>query len=236
MDSEDLERERGITIHAKDTSIEFEGVRIHLVDTPGHADFGGEVERVLGMVDAVLLLVDAVDGVMPQTRFVLGKALAHGLRADPGGEQGRPPRAARESGGRRGLRPARRARRRRPPARVPGGLRLGQGRQRRALDPDDAAHATCGRCSRRSSSTRRPRRWTSRAPLQFQAVTLGWDDFVGRLVIGRVARGTLRARRDRRRASPETGTPEPFRVTKLFGSRGLERVDLEAAAARARSR
>ena len=80
MDSQDLERERGITILAKSTSIEFEGVRIQLVDTPGHADFGGEVERVLGMVDAVLLLVDAVEGVMPQTRFVLRKALAHGLR------------------------------------------------------------------------------------------------------------------------------------------------------------
>ena len=80
MDREDLERERGITIHAKDTSIEFDGVRIHLVDTPGHADFGGEVERVLSMVDAVLLVVDSVDGVMPQTRFVVGKALAHGLR------------------------------------------------------------------------------------------------------------------------------------------------------------
>ena len=80
MDSEDIERERGITIRAKDTSIEFEGVRIHLVDTPGHADFGGEVERVLGMVDAVLLLVDAVEGVMPQTRFVVGKALARGLK------------------------------------------------------------------------------------------------------------------------------------------------------------
>ena len=80
LDNEDLERERGITIHAKNTAIEFEGVRINLVDTPGHADFGGEVERVLGMVDAVLLLVDAVEGVMPQTRFVLRKALAHGLR------------------------------------------------------------------------------------------------------------------------------------------------------------
>ena len=80
MDSEDLERERGITIHAKNTAVEYEGVRIQLVDTPGHADFGGEVERVMGMVDAVLLLVDAVEGVMPQTRFVLGKALAHGLR------------------------------------------------------------------------------------------------------------------------------------------------------------
>src|SRR5262249_28934340 len=80
MDSEDLERERGITIHAKSTAVEYEGVRIQLVDTPGHADFGGEVERVMGMVDAVLLLVDAVEGVMPQTRFVLGKALARGLK------------------------------------------------------------------------------------------------------------------------------------------------------------
>src|SRR5215472_9073171 len=80
LDNEDLERERGITIHAKNTAIEFEGVRINLVDTPGHADFGGEVERVLGMVDAVLLLVDAVEGPMPQTRFVTKKALALGLR------------------------------------------------------------------------------------------------------------------------------------------------------------
>ena len=80
MDSEDLEKERGITIHAKETAVEFEGVRLHLVDTPGHADFGGEVERVLGLVDSVLLLVDAVEGVMPQTRFVVSKALARGLR------------------------------------------------------------------------------------------------------------------------------------------------------------
>src|SRR5512147_311653 len=80
MDSDAQERERGITIHAKNTAIRFEGVKIQLVDTPGHADFGGEVERVLGMVDAVLLLVDAVEGVMPQTRFVLRKALEHGLR------------------------------------------------------------------------------------------------------------------------------------------------------------
>ncbi|MFP8870384.1 MAG: GTP-binding protein, partial [Myxococcota bacterium] len=80
MDSDDLEKERGITISSKSTSIEFEGARIQLVDTPGHADFGGEVERVLGMVDAVLLLVDAVEGVMPQTRFVLRKALERGLK------------------------------------------------------------------------------------------------------------------------------------------------------------
>ncbi|TJZ69038.1 translational GTPase TypA [Chitiniphilus eburneus] len=80
MDSNDLERERGITILAKNTAIDYEGVHINIVDTPGHADFGGEVERVLGMVDGVLLLVDAVEGPMPQTRFVTKKALALGLR------------------------------------------------------------------------------------------------------------------------------------------------------------
>ncbi|MDF2867040.1 MAG: typA [Gammaproteobacteria bacterium] len=80
MDSNDLERERGITILAKNTAIEWNGYHINIVDTPGHADFGGEVERVLSMVDCVLLLVDAVDGPMPQTRFVTQKAFAQGLR------------------------------------------------------------------------------------------------------------------------------------------------------------
>ena len=81
MDSNDIERERGITILAKNCAIEYGGTRINIVDTPGHADFGGEVERVLSMVDAVLLLVDAVEGPMPQTRFVTRKALAQGLKA-----------------------------------------------------------------------------------------------------------------------------------------------------------
>ena len=80
MDSNDLEKERGITILAKNTALTYEGTRINIVDTPGHADFGGEVERVLGMVDGVLLMVDAVDGPMPQTRFVTKKALALGLK------------------------------------------------------------------------------------------------------------------------------------------------------------
>jgi GTP-binding protein len=80
MDSNDLEKERGITILAKNTAIDYNGTHINIVDTPGHADFGGEVERVLGMVDGVLLLVDAVEGPMPQTRFVTKKALALGLR------------------------------------------------------------------------------------------------------------------------------------------------------------
>ncbi|MBT3939007.1 MAG: GTP-binding protein, partial [Pelagibacterales bacterium] len=80
MDSGDLEKERGITILAKPTSIAWNNIRINIIDTPGHADFGGEVERVLGMTDGVILLIDAAEGPMPQTKFVLGKALAQGLK------------------------------------------------------------------------------------------------------------------------------------------------------------
>ena len=81
MDSNDLERERGITILSKNTSVMYNGVKINIVDTPGHADFGGEVERILMMVDGVVLLVDAFEGCMPQTRFVLKKALGLGKKA-----------------------------------------------------------------------------------------------------------------------------------------------------------
>ena len=90
MDSNDLERERGITILAKCTSVVWKGTRINIVDTPGHADFGGEVERILSMVDGVVLLVDAAEGPLPQTKFVLGKALRLGLQADRADQQGRP--------------------------------------------------------------------------------------------------------------------------------------------------
>src|SRR5690606_3797106 len=80
LDNNDLERERGITILSKNVSVRYKGTKINIIDTPGHADFGGEVERVLKMADGVLLLVDAFEGPMPQTRFVLGKALALGLK------------------------------------------------------------------------------------------------------------------------------------------------------------
>src|SRR5574344_1488678 len=80
MDSNDLERERGITILSKCTSVNWNGIHINIVDTPGHADFGGEVERILSMVDGVILLVDSAEGPLPQTKFVLGKALKLGLR------------------------------------------------------------------------------------------------------------------------------------------------------------
>ena len=96
MDSNDLERERGITILAKNTAVRYGDIKINIVDTPGHADFGGEVERVLNMVDGVLLLVDAAEGPMPQTRFVLQQGAGTGTQGHCGGQQGgSQPRAAR---------------------------------------------------------------------------------------------------------------------------------------------
>ena len=147
MDSNDLERERGITILAKVTSILWQDTRINIVDTPGHADFGGEVERILNMVDGALVLVDAAEGPLPQTKFVVSKALKVGLkpivvinkvdRSD-----------ARPTGGReRGLRPVRRPRRQRGAARFPDSLRLGQGR----LDGGDRPRARRTRAWRRCS-------------------------------------------------------------------------------------
>ncbi len=228
MDNEDLERERGITIHAKDTSIEFEGVRIHLVDTPGHADFGGEVERVLSMVDAVLLVVDSTDGVMPQTRFVVGKALAHGLR----------PLLVVNKVDRSGHRAQ---------AVVDEvfDLLVTLGATDEQLDfPVVFASAKQGTAVLDLAETPvdlRPLLETMIArvpapvvdregPVQFQAVTLGYDDYLGRLVIGRVARGTLVRGASVVRVGRE-GVVERFRVTKLLGARGLERVEIPEAGA-----
>ena len=228
MDSEDLERERGITIHAKNTAIEFEGVRIHLVDTPGHADFGGEVERVLGMVDAVLLLVDAVEGVMPQTRFVLRKALAHGLR---------PILVVNKVD--------------RPEQRAEAvidevfDLLVELGANDAQLDFPvvyaSAKQAVAARTLDGPKSDLRPLLETIlesappplvevEAPLQFQAMSLDWDEFLGRIVIGRVARGRL-ARGVPVARIPAEGPPQTFRVTKLFGAHGLERRELAEALA-----
>ena len=228
MDREDLERERGITILSKNTSIEFEGVRLHLVDTPGHADFGGEVERVLGMVDAVLLLVDAVEGVMPQTRFVLRKALAHGLR---------PIVVVNKID-----RPEQRAE-----AVVDEvfDLLVELGADDEQLDfPVVYASAKRGVAARdpgEEGTDLRPLLETLLeyappplvdldGPLQFQAMTLGYDEFVGRLVIGRVARGRLVRGATVARMGRDGGA-QRFRITKLFGSHGLERREIDTARA-----
>ena len=228
MDSNDQERERGITIHAKNTAVRFEGVHIHLVDTPGHADFGGEVERVLGMVDAVLLLVDAVEGVMPQTRFVLRKALQHGLgpllvvnKID---------------------RPEQRAEQVLDEV---FDLLVELGANDEQLDfPVVYASGKEGAAALEPDAPRKDLRPLLEtilahapapevdldAPLQFQAMTLGWDDFLGRLVIGRVVRGRLRRGATVLRLGAG-GARDTFRVTKLFGTLGLERVELEEALA-----
>jgi GTP-binding protein len=228
MDSEDLERERGITILAKETSIEFEGVRIHLVDTPGHADFGGEVERVLGMVDSVLLLVDAVEGVMPQTRFVVGKALAHGLR---------PLLVVNKID--------RSEQRAHAVVDEVFDLLAGMGATDEQLDfPVVYASAKWGTAVLNPESPGSdlrplleaivehapPPEVDADGPLQFHAVTLDYDEFLGRLVIGRVERGRLERGATVLRLA-EAGDPEAFRVTKLLGARGLRRVDLDYALA-----
>ena len=226
MDSEDIERERGITIRAKDTSIEFEGVRIHLVDTPGHADFGGEVERVLGMVDAVLLLVDAVEGVMPQTRFVVGKALVRGLKPIlVVNKIDRPEQRAGEV------------------IDEVFDLLVDLGANDDQLEfPIIYASAKHGSAALEVDGPMedlRPLLETilehapapkvdPLGPLQFQAVTLDYDDYIGRLVIGRVERGRLERGKTVARLA-EDGTSETFRVTKLLGARGLQRVELDVA-------
>jgi GTP-binding protein len=228
MDSGDLERERGITILSKSTAIDYQGVRLQLVDTPGHADFGAEVERILGMVDAVLLLVDAVEGVMPQTRFVVRKAISRGLR---------------------------------PIVVVNKIDRLEQrahavvdevfdllaelGANDEQLDfPVVYASAKQGAAALDPEAPREdlrplldtilehapPPEVDPEGPAQFQAVTLGYDDFVGRLVIGRVARGRLRRGALVVRVAAD-GPAESFRVTKLYGFRGLERVEVDEAQA-----
>jgi GTP-binding protein len=228
MDTGDLERERGITIRSKITAIQFEGVRIQIFDTPGHSDFGGEVERVLGMVDACLLLVDAVEGVMPQTRFVVRKALEHGLR---------PILVVNKVD-----RPEQRALR---VADEVFDLLVELGASDEQLDfPIVHASAKEAAAALEIDGTRtdlRPLLETvlERAPaprieadgsLQFHAVTLDYDEFLGRMVIGRVARGALRRGATVARVGVE-GRPERFRVTKLFGPRGLDRVELEEARA-----
>ena len=113
MDSNDLERERGITILAKATSVVWKNVRVNIVDTPGHADFGGEVERILSMVDGAIVLVDAAEGPMPQTKFVVGKALEDRPQADRLRQQGRQVGRAAERGRERDVRSVRRPRRHR---------------------------------------------------------------------------------------------------------------------------
>jgi small GTP-binding protein domain len=124
LDNNDLERERGITILSKNVSVRYKDVKINIIDTPGHADFGGEVERVLNMADGVLLLVDAFEGPMPQTRFVLQKAIELGFETHRGHQQGGQTQLPSRRGARGRLRPDVQPRRHRRPAGLPHRLRI----------------------------------------------------------------------------------------------------------------
>jgi len=228
MDSFELERERGITILAKNTAVTYHGVRINIVDTPGHADFGGEVERTLAMVDGVMLLVDASEGPLPQTRFVLKKALEAGL----------PPVVCINKIDR-------------PDARVSEVLNeiydlfIDLDATEAQLDfPVVYTNARAGIAQRELSdegSDLRPLfevilsalpapRFDPDATTQFQANNLDYNDYVGRLAIGRIVSGELRSG-GMYTLCREDGTQVECRVTQLYGWHGLKRRDLESACA-----
>ncbi|MCA3003149.1 MAG: translational GTPase TypA [Rhodocyclaceae bacterium] len=230
MDSNDLEKERGITILAKNTAIDFEGVHINIVDTPGHADFGGEVERVLSMVDGVLLLVDAVEGPMPQTRFVTKKALALGLK----------PIVVVNKIDRDGARPD-------WVVNHTFDLMDKLGATEAQLDfPVVYASALNGWATMDLARKPNDMRALFEAvlkyvpepvgnpdePLQLQISALDYSTYVGRIGIGRVRRGRIKGAQDvMLMVGGESGTRKKVRVNQVQGFQGLNKVPLEVAEA-----
>ncbi len=227
MDSNDLERERGITILAKNTAVEWHGTKINIVDTPGHADFGGEVERALGMVDGVLLLVDAAEGPMPQTRFVLKKALALGLK----------PIVVINKIDRKDARPD-------EVVNLTFDLMVELGANDEQLDfPIVYAIAREGKAwleLETPGDDLTPLFETilkyipeavadTEAPFQLQVSNLDYSDYLGRIAVGRVLRGTLH-KGDSILRLTRTGEVRA-RVTKLYTHLGLARVETEEVSA-----
>ena len=230
MDSNDIEKERGITILAKTTAINYKGVRINILDTPGHADFGGEVERIMHMVDGVLLVVDAYEGTMPQTRFVLKKALEAGVK---------PIVAINKVD--------------KPSTRIDEVLdevlELFI-----ELDADDDqlefpvvyVSAINGTSSLdKDLSTQKHTMdpvldlivenipspsMDKESPLQFQPALLDYNDYVGRIGIGRISRGTIKEN-EMVSCVRLDGTIKQFRIQKLFGFLGLKRIEIKEASA-----
>ncbi len=228
MDSNDLEKERGITILAKNTAVNFEGTHINIVDTPGHADFGGEVERVLGMVDGVVLLVDAVEGPMPQTRFVTKKALALGLK----------PIVVINKIDRPGARPD-------WVINHTFDLFANLGATDEQLDfPVVYASALNGFAMldmKDKSDTMRPLFETIlrhvqppegdvNAPLQLQISALDYSTYTGRLGVGRVRNGKIKTGQMVTVMNQDTQVSQG-RINQVLGFRGLERVPVEEAEA-----
>ena len=228
LDSNPLERERGITILAKNTSVRWRDVKINIVDTPGHADFGGEVERILRMVDGVLLVVDAFDGPMPQTRFVLRKALA----------LGRTPIVVINKIDRPGADPLRvhdevldlfielEA----DDAQLDAPVVYASARLGTATMDIDVPGSDLTPLFESIVSHVPPPPGDSQGPFQMLISTIDHSPYLGRLGIGRIERGTVRVGDEVALLPLEPSRPaERARVTKLFGFEGLERVELPAA-------
>lgn len=228
MDSNDIEKERGITILAKTTAINYKNYRINILDTPGHADFGGEVERIMHMVDGVLLVVDAYEGTMPQTRFVLKKALEAGVK---------PIVAINKVD--------------KPSTRIPEVLdevlelfiELGanddqldfpvvyvsalEGTSSLSADLSTQEHTMNPVLDMIVNNIPAPS-MDSDSPLQFQPALLDYNDYVGRIGIGRVARGTMKVNENVSCVRLD-GTIKQFRIQKLFGFLGLKRIEINEA-------
>ncbi|NLD06529.1 MAG: GTP-binding protein, partial [Lactobacillus sp.] len=230
MDSNAIERERGITILSKNTAVRYKDTTINILDTPGHADFGGEVERVMHMVDGALLLVDAYEGPMPQTRFVLKKALEAGVK----------PIVVLNKIDRPGARPKK----------VLDDvleLFIELGANDELLDfPVVYASALNGTSSYDPDPSTQKETMdpifdtilkyipapidNSDEPLQFQITMLDWDDYVGRIGVGRIYRGKVKVG-DNITVMKRDGSTQNFRVTKLFGYFGLKRNEIKEAKA-----
>ena len=230
MDSNAIERERGITILSKNTAVKYGDTTINILDTPGHADFGGEVERIMHMVDGCLLLVDAYEGTMPQTRFVLKKALEAGVK----------PIVVINKIDRPGARP-------KEVLDEVLELFIELGANDEQLDfPVVYASALNGTSSYDSDPSKQEETMdpifdtiiksipapidNSDEPLQFQITMLDWDDYVGRIGVGRVYRGKVKVG-DNITVMKRDGSTQNFRVTKLFGYFGLKRNEIKEAKA-----
>ena len=230
MDSNDLERERGITILAKCTSVTWRGTRINIVDTPGHADFGGEVERILSMVDGVLLLVDAAEGPMPQTKFVLGKALRLGLRPIVVvNKVDRPDQRAHAVHDEVfDLFAALGA----SDAQLDFPTLFASAREGWATsEPDAPREAGMAPLFELIRSHVRPPEVTRDGAFVMLATALERDPHLGRLLTGRIESGCIRANATIKALSRDGAVIEQTRVTKLLAFHGLERVGLEEARA-----
>ena len=231
MDSNDLERERGITIFAKPTSVEWKGTRINIVDTPGHADFGGEVERILSMVDGVVLLVDAAEGPMPQTKFVTSKALKLGLRPivvvnKVDKSDAEPDRALNECFDLFANLDA-------TDDQLDFPTMYASGRNGWAdMELDGKRDGLDALFDLILEHVPSPAQITETdKPFTMLATTLGGDPFLGRLLTGRVETGTLKAGQTIKAMSRDGTLIENFRCTKILGFRGLEQTAIEIAEA-----